>query len=487
MNINSPFLYSPKKGWVNDPNGLVYVDGIYHLFYQYSPTSNGPNNICWGHAISNDLVRWQDKGVAIDYREDLTEEIFSGSAVIDNTNSSGLCDLSIPVVAYYMSHYQKAATLPDGSKVAADTQAQTMAYSCDGGNIWQTSGVPSICRPPMKYASEYNNFRDPNMFWYQPHKKWIMTLVMPTVPRAIWYASENLLNWTFTGEFSSPNAPKGLWECPALMEFPVQNAKETKWVLVMSTNPGGLSRASGMYYYVGLFNGSTFKVDENQQDIKWFDYGADCYAGIFWSNLPGKQKCMSMWIDNWEYGPKIGNKYKDGIAHREVRLLKVDNTYKLFQAPIQQLDKYVQKVNNLTKLLLKIGIKIFKNEAHRIIMVIKGANESDFSFVIEDEKKRLLVKIYFIQKDNTVCVQRQKPDSGEKEQFENHCAELILTTELKMEMLIDNFTMTLYLKDGECVFTEILPFCNEKRKFRLLFGFHKIKILQAKQMILANP
>jgi len=189
--INSCFSYTPNRGWVNDPNGLVYAAGIYHLFYQHNPYSNEDTNISWGHATSPDLVNWTDKGVAILFNKTAQIQRFSGSAVVNSTNA-GCPAAGRRIVAIFTDADNKTGT-----------QAQSIAYSDDGITFKLYAGNPVIPSPPSQYASEYRNFRDPKVFWYEPKKTWLMVVVLSDIRKVLFYWSPNLLQWTYKGEFSS--------------------------------------------------------------------------------------------------------------------------------------------------------------------------------------------------------------------------------------------------------------------------------------------
>lgn len=185
---HSLLSYSPStKGWLNDPNGLIRIDETYHLFHQYSLETGGPTGLSWGHATSNDLVNWQEKDIALPYNVTHFENRYSGSAVYDRNNTSGLGTISSPpVVAIYTSHYGESSTFPDGSPAAGGTESQSLAFSLDKGETWKTyQANPVIKHPPSQYADQYRDFRDPKVFWYEPHSKWVMVVVLVHLRKAL--------------------------------------------------------------------------------------------------------------------------------------------------------------------------------------------------------------------------------------------------------------------------------------------------------------
>ncbi|MFC5661927.1 GH32 C-terminal domain-containing protein [Kitasatospora misakiensis] len=237
--------YTPAQNWMNDPNGLVYYSGEYHLFYQYNPDGNSWGNMSWGHAVSTDLVHWNELPLAIPH--DSGEMVFSGSVVVDTGNTSGFGSATNPaMVAVYTSAY------PDGK------QAQSLAYSTDRGRTW----TKYAGNPVLDIGSQA--FRDPKVQWYAPTRSWLMTVVMADEHKVVFYTSRDLKSWTRLSEFGPAGATGGAWECPDLFPLAVDgDPARIKWVLVVSLNPGGIAGGSGMQYFLGDFDGTTFTPDDN--------------------------------------------------------------------------------------------------------------------------------------------------------------------------------------------------------------------------------
>ena len=250
------FHYSPQKNWMNDPNGLVYYKGVYHLFYQYNPQGSQWGNMSWGHATSKDLVHWDEQPVAIpqtfNAEGQSIEDIFSGSAVVDTNNTSGFgTKANPPMVAIYTSAYTGA------HPTLAGRQAQSLAYSLDEGQTWtKYSGNPVL-------DINSREFRDPKVFWYAPAKEWRMVVVRAVERKADIYGSPNLKDWTHLSEFGPAGAVGGVWECPDLFPLAVDgDPANVKWVLVINLNPGSIAGGSGGQYFVGDFDGTTFTSDD---------------------------------------------------------------------------------------------------------------------------------------------------------------------------------------------------------------------------------
>jgi fructan beta-fructosidase len=280
--------FSPKEKWTNDPNGLVYYQGIYHLFFQHYPGDIIWGPMHWGHATSRDLIHWRQQPIAL-YPDSLGY-IFSGSIVVDSGNTSGLGKKGqVPMVAIFTHHD------PAGEKKGTnDYQVQSLAYSLDKGNTWiKYAGNPVLKNPGIV------DFRDPNVMWYKPGKKWVMSLA--TKDRITFYSSRDLKSWTKESEFGKDEgAHDGVWECPNL--FPIQLDGATYWVLLVSTNPGGPNGGSGTQYFIGQFDGNKFFTGGST--TKWIDYGPDDYAGITWNNT-GKRKVFLGWMSNWIYANQV--------------------------------------------------------------------------------------------------------------------------------------------------------------------------------------
>ena len=273
------YHFTPQWGWMNDPNGMVYKDGEYHLFFQYNPYGSRWGNMNWGHAISRDLVNWEHLPVAI--APDGLGTIFSGSAVVDKDNTAGFGAGAI--VAFYTQ--------------ASMRQMQSIAYSTDNGRTFKKyNGNPVL-------TGEVADFRDPKISWHEGTKKWIMALAVGQEIRI--YSSSNLKDWTYESNFGEgQGCHDGVWECPDLFELPVAGTNQKKWVLVVNINPGGPLGGSATQYFVGQFDGHKF-VNESPQATKWMDYGKDHYATVTWSNAPENRVIALAWMSNWQYANQV--------------------------------------------------------------------------------------------------------------------------------------------------------------------------------------
>ncbi|MDL2213475.1 GH32 C-terminal domain-containing protein [Bacteroides sp. OttesenSCG-928-N06] len=273
------YHFSPPYGWMNDPNGMVYKDGEYHLFYQHNPYGSMWGNMHWGHATSKDLISWEHQPVAL--APDGLGTIFSGCAVVDKDNTAGFGAGAI--VAFYTS--------------ASERQTQSMAYSLDNGRSFT-----KFDRNPV-VTSTIRDFRDPKVFWHSPTDKWIMILAASQEMQL--YSSPDLKEWTYESSFGQDQgAHGGVWECPDLIELPVEGTNEKKWVLICNLNPGGPFGGSATQYFTGTFDGQKF-TNESPATTKWMDWGKDHYAAVTWSNAPDNRTIAIAWMSNWQYANEV--------------------------------------------------------------------------------------------------------------------------------------------------------------------------------------
>ena len=308
--------YTPARNWINDPNGLVWADGTWHMFYQYNPQGNDWGNMSWGHATSTDLIHWTEQPVAM--RRNELGDIFSGSAVIDKDNTAGFG--AGAMVAVYTS--------------SGERQQQSIAYSTDGGMTFtQYAGNPVIAN------RDRNDFRDPKVFWHAESKQWIMALALGWAHEIEFWGSANLKNWTYLSTFRTDSARSniGQWECPDLLRMTYKGTE--KWVLIVSNNPGGPASGSGTEYFVGDFDGTTFTADALDYPL-WLDYGTDNYAGVTWSNAPDGRTLLIGWMNNWNYcGAVPASPWRSAMTlPRELSLVESGGKPVLANYPVTEIE-----------------------------------------------------------------------------------------------------------------------------------------------------
>jgi len=317
------FHFTPHHNWMNDPNGLVYYKGEYHLFYQYNPMGNTWGHMSWGHAVSSDLVHWTPLPLAIP--EDEKNMIFSGSCVVDKNNSSHFAEKpnQVPLVAVYTAHI-----IPDKSKIDDYQQNQHIAYSLDDGRTWKKyEGNPVL-------DLNKKDFRDPKVFWYGPTKKWIMATVLPHEHLVQFHSSVDLKSWTHESDFGPAGDTNDIWECPDLLQVPVNGQPgKSKWVLINS-------QQTTMQYFVGDFNGTRFQNENPSDTILRPDYGPDFYAAVTYNNLPaGHDPVLLGWANNWKYGQAIPTSpWRSAMSlPRTLRLQQLGKAWVLLQQPVKAL------------------------------------------------------------------------------------------------------------------------------------------------------
>ena len=335
------FHFTPKENWMNDPNGMFYLDGTYHLFFQYYPEDIVWGPMHWGHATSTDMITWEEQPVALE--PDEKGYIFSGSAVVDEKNTSGFGEEGkTPVIAMFTYHDPVAE-----KEGKTEYQSQAIAYSLDKGFNWtKFKDNPVIKNPGIK------DFRDPKVIRDTINDQWLMVLATPD--RSYFYSSQNLKDWEKISEFGeNTGAHDGVWECPDFFPMKVEGTNEIKWVLIQSLNPGGYNGGSGTQYFIGDFDGTTFTPQENMANLDekhsfWLDFGRDNYAGVTWSNIPAQDgRTLFMgWMSNWLYAQEVPTKtWRSTMTlARELKLKKLDGVYRIFSQPVKELKKYRNEV-----------------------------------------------------------------------------------------------------------------------------------------------
>lgn len=459
--------FTPEKNWVNDPNGMVYYKGKYHLFFQHSPNSTVWSDISWGHAESRDLVHWQRKPIAI-YPDSLGL-IFSGSAVVDKYNSSSLGKNGIiPLVAMYTSHdmlKEKAGVI--------DVENQSIAYSLDEGKTWvKYQSNPVLKNPGVR------DFRDPKVFWHEQSKNWVASIAAQD--QISFYASSDLKNWKKLSDFGkSIGSHDGVWECPDL--FPIEYEGKTVWVLIVNINPGGPNGGSATQYFVGDFNGKEFKCDYKK--TKWVDYGPDEYAGVTWSNT-GKRKIFIGWMSNWEYANIVPTeKFRNAFTiPRELGLKKINEEYYVTSTPVSELKKMEKQsivINNLTindssDLTDKIGNIEVPSKFNLVL-----SNKNDFSIELLNTLNEKVVVGYSKDKNQFFLDRRNagKVDFHKNFGRINFAPRLSSSDEISLSIYLDLASIEVFADNGLSVLTSVL-FPNEK--------FSKMNIKTSEKLVLKN-
>lgn len=441
------FHFSPEKKWMNDPNGLLYFKGIYHLFYQYYPDDIVWGPMHWGHATSKDLMHWKHHKTAL--FPDKLGYIFSGSAVVDVKNSSGLGTLKNPAMIAIFTYHNIETEKAGG----INTQSQGLAFSLDEGETWSKyEENPIIANPNLK------DFRDPNVFWNAETNLW--NLVLVAGDHAQFYTSKNLIKWTFEGEFGKENgAHGGVWECPNLFKIKVGNSNEEKWVLLISINPGAPNGGSGTQYFIGDFDGKNFKT--TQKETKWIDNGTDNYAGITYNDAPDNKRIFIGWMSNWLYARSTPTKnWRSAMTlPRELSLSTINSDYVLKNKPVTQLKNQLIEVFSKDLIVL--------NPKQTTTVNYPKLNQSQIQFtavaknlklVFSNEVKDSLV-LHYDGKRKSFSIDRRR--SGNVN-FEPSFGKTIHTTAtpnlfsetIDYQIILDWSSIEIFLNDGIYSFTE---------------------------------
>ncbi len=432
------YHFTPQYGWMNDPNGMVYFDGEYHLFFQYNPYGNRWQNMHWGHAVSTDLVSWTYLPPAI--APDSLGSIFSGSAVVDKNNTAGFGENAI--VAIYTS--------------AGKEQTQSIAYSTDKGRSFtKYNGNPVIPNPGIW------DFRDPKVFWHDASNQWIMSLA--TKQSVTFYGSPDLKSWTRLSEFGNGiGSHAGVWECPDL--FPLRYQGKTKWVLIVSINPGGPNHGSASQYFIGNFDGKTFIADPLPYPL-WLDYGRDNYAGVTWSNIPENdgRRIFIGWMSNWDYANDVPSlNFRSAMTvPRELTLQHNGKHLIVASYPVAEINALrgkTTKIANKTITTTTLIESVLKEQSgvFELNMIIKPQQAKVFGFSLVNENSEK-VKFIFDLNQRSIMVDRR--ESGMTDFHSNFAsipfAPLNLRNVYHVRLLVDKASSEIFINEGEVVLTNI--------------------------------
>ena len=432
------FHFSPEYGWMNDPNGMVYLDGEYHLFYQYNPYGSMWGNMSWGHAVSTDLTSWTYLPVALS--PDSLGAIFSGSAVIDKDNTAGFGKDAM--IAIFTS--------------AGKVQAQSIAYSTDKGRTFT-----KYAQNPVLPNPGITDFRDPKVSWNELSGQWVMALA--TKQTVTFFGSHNLKNWTKLSEFGEGiGSHAAVWECPDL--FPMTYQNKTKWVLLVSLNPGGPNGGSATQYFIGDFDGKTFTPDALPYPL-WLDYGRDNYAGVTFNNIPqsdGRHIFMG-WMSNWDYANQVPTKRfrSANTVPRELIIVNNGKHLILSSYPVKEINKLKGEISEMSGLDVNkeyvITELLKKNEGcFEIEMTIRPENARIFGFSLNNAKNETL-KFNFDNTTGFFSIDRKQSGLTDfNDRFAMGMnAPLIKRDSYKVRLLVDKASAEIFNNDGEITSTTL--------------------------------
>lgn len=437
------YHHTPAYGWMNDPNGMFYKDGVYHLYFQYNPYGSVWGNMHWGHSTSTDLMHWKFEGCAI--VPDAWGAIFSGSCVVDHENTAGFGKEA--VVAFYTS----AKSTPWG-----DIQMQSMAYSLDNGKTFtKYEGNPIL-------TSSEKDFRDPKVFWYAPGKHWVMILAVGQHMEI--YSSVNLKEWKKESEFGAmQGAHGGVWECPDLVEIPVEGTREKKWVLICNLNPGGPFGGSAAQYFVGSFDGKKF-VNESPTQTKWMDWGKDNYATVTWNNAPDG-RCIALgWMSNWQYANNVPTRqYRSAnTLARDLTLYREGQELYLKSTPSVEVKKARGKKVSIPSFRVSEKheiVNLFEDNqgAYEVEILIQNAGASKIAFCLLNDKGEKVSMYYDLNRKQFVM---NRSESGTVDFSKDFPAVTVapanVDKELTLRLFVDRSSIEAFGEDGKFVMTNLV-------------------------------
>lgn len=437
------YHHTPAYGWMNDPNGMFYKDGVYHLYFQYNPYGSVWGNMHWGHSTSTDLMHWKFEGCAI--VPDAWGAIFSGSCVVDHENTAGFGKEA--VVAFYTS----AKSTPWG-----DIQMQSMAYSLDNGKTFtKYEGNPIL-------TSSEKDFRDPKVFWYAPGKHWVMILAVGQHMEI--YSSVNLKEWKKESEFGAmQGAHGGVWECPDLVEIPVEGTREKKWVLICNLNPGGPFGGSAAQYFVGSFDGKKF-VNESPTQTKWMDWGKDNYATVTWNNAPDG-RCIALgWMSNWQYANNVPTRqYRSAnTLARDLTLYREGQELYLKSTPSVEVKKARGKKVSIPSFRVSEKheiVNLFEDNqgAYEVEILIQNAGASKIAFSLLNDKGEKVSMYYDLNRKQFVM---DRSESGTVDFSKDFPAVTVapanVDKELTLRLFVDRSSIEAFGEDGKFVMTNLV-------------------------------
>lgn len=431
---------------MNDPCGLVYYKGEYHLFYQYNPYSDVWGDPHWGHAVSKDLIHWKDLPIALE--PDNLGSIFTGSVVVDLNDTSGFFAGSSGLVAIYTS------ALKQGKDDYL--QRQSIAYSKNRGRTWNKySHNPVIDNPAGK------DFRDPNVFWHGRTNKWVMVVTQES--KVVFYGSENLKKWHFLSSFGEDyGSHEGAWECPVLVKLPCGSGT-VRWVLIVGDLNGGPAKGSRTQYFVGDFDGDNFVIDGDLTRPLWMDYGQDFYALQTWKNLPGGRVTGIAWLSNLVYSEKVLSQGWRGVLSVPI-VLSLGETpqgQKIIQRPVEEM-KCLRRESLEWNCLTVDSTSAFSldlsSDAVEIVARVELVSASEFGFKVRKEGPEETLIGYNVDTEQ-LFVDRSR--SGSKDFSDSyldiHRARLEpVNGKIKIRVLVDRSTVEVFGNGGRKTISSLI-------------------------------
>jgi fructan beta-fructosidase len=460
--INRPtYHFTPERNWINDPNGLVYFDGHWHMFYQYNPFGIDWGHMSWGHAVSHDLAHWEHLPVALP--EQPGYMIFSGSAAVDWRHTSGFGDGDTPpLVAAYTAHTEAE-------------QTQHIAYSTDRGRTWMNyAGNPVI-------SIGLKDFRDPKIMWHEPTRRWVMATVLAAQKQVRFYASPNLREWTHLSDFGSAGATDGVWECPDFFSLHVDHTpsspfsgrgeKSEKWILKVDNGPS-IDGHSGGQYFIGDFDGMTFTCDDPPERVRPLDFGADFYAVQSWNDAPDGRRVWLAWMSHWAYAARTPTSPWRGMMTlpRELSLRRFADELHLIQQPAQELQALRSAHYHIADVTLDeantwLRAQGVRGAALEIEVVFEQKSPlptsphrgQEFGLRVRVGAAEETVIGYYPQEQQLFVDRSRAGDNSFSPRFDDrHAATVLHDDALKLHVFVDACSVEVFADEGRVVVSELI-------------------------------
>ncbi|KRF42165.1 glycoside hydrolase family 32 protein [Paenibacillus sp. Soil787] len=459
--------FTPAEMWLNDPNGLVFYEEEYHLFYQYHPESTVWGPMHWGHAVSKDLVHWEHLPIAL--APDGNGTIFSGSAVVDKQDTSGFFAGESGLVAIFTQHDKALET-------DITRQTQSIAFSKDKGRTWTL-----YANNPVLIEERLTDFRDPKVFWHAPQQKWVMIIAAGDHVRI--YTSPNLKDWTYVSEFGAGHGSHaGVWECPDLFALPVDgDAFATKWVLIVSIGDHPDNKeGSRTQYFIGDFDGHTFIPEESPAPTLWLDYGRDNYAGVTWSDFPEEdgRRVLIGWMNNWKYANKIPTSAWRGAMTlpRELSLSTETEGIRVMQRPVRELSSQRRDEERWESFIVSSEYEQEENifampqgELLEIIVELEIGDATEFGLRLSTADNEETIIGYATSEQNLFIDRTKSGTVNFHDDFAcKHNAPLKpMDGTIKLTIFVDWSSVEVFSYDGKLVMTDLVFPSSSRKELKL--------------------